>query len=79
MCNLYIYERVGFHWQLKNYIVLSVPVKNNVYSLNFKKKGKDKSHKNEITDCVYQISCMNCLATYVGKTKKILSVRINEQ
>ena len=42
------------------------------------KLGKDKTDKLEQMSFVYEISCSDCSATYVGETKRTLKTRINE-
>ena len=42
------------------------------------KLGKDSTNKWEQTNIVYKFNCKNCPATYIGKSKKALRVRINE-
>ncbi|EZA48463.1 hypothetical protein X777_13796 [Ooceraea biroi] len=39
---------------------------------------KDVLPVNVRTDVVYELSCMNCNATYVGKTSRQLKIRISE-
>ena len=45
------------------------------HSFPFKDKIKDKLKQSLV---VYQINCKQCEATYIGKTVRILSIRINE-
>ena len=41
-------------------------------------RGKDKLNKFQQPNKVYKLECMNCDASYVGESKRELSVRIKE-
>ena len=42
------------------------------------KLGKDKVNKFDQTNEVYKFTCKQCLATYVGESKRALGIRIGE-
>ncbi|EFN65835.1 hypothetical protein EAG_05269, partial [Camponotus floridanus] len=44
----------------------------------FIKVGKDKVEKDSRSNIVYKINCMNCDASYVGQTGRLLRTRIKE-
>ena len=39
---------------------------------------KDKQDREDITECVYKVPCVNCDKTYVGETGKKFGVRLHE-
>ena len=60
------------------YDVITIPIiekSNN----NLLIKAKDKSRKGENTNVIYKIQCEKCDATYVGQTKREVSIRVGEQ
>lgn len=42
------------------------------------KLGKDKPKKSEQTEVVYKFDCKGCPMSYIGETKRALSIRLNE-
>ena len=39
---------------------------------------KDKQEKEDLTECVYKVSCANCDKTYIGETGRKFGVRLQE-
>ncbi|XP_043467539.1 protein dopey homolog PFC0245c-like [Leptopilina heterotoma] len=71
-----LFENVSF--LLKNYNILTIPISNINMSHNLIVKYKDKNKKTENTNTVYKINCHDCSASYVGQSKRMVGVRINE-
>ena len=63
--------------KLKKYNVTTIPRFNNNLS-KLITRGKDNTALTEQTNVVYKLKCKNCDATYVGETKRKMSVRIKE-
>ena len=64
-------------FKIFEYNVNVIPKPNYLFN-NLIIRGKDKLNKFQQTPKVYQIECKDCDATYVGETKRELSVRISE-
>ena len=45
---------------------------------NLIKKGKDELELNKRTNVVYKFNCKDCVACYIGQTKRHLEIRIKE-
>jgi len=56
----------------------NVPVKPWKTLKNLLVNPKDKQEKEDITECVYKVSCANCDKTYVGVTGRKLGLRLHK-
>ena len=59
------------------YDVITIPIIEKSNS-NLVIKAKDKLKKGENTNVIYKIECEECDATYVGQTKREVSIRVGE-
>jgi len=39
---------------------------------------KDREETEQITECIYKVSCVSCDKTYIGETGRKLGVRLQE-
>jgi len=39
---------------------------------------KNKQEKEDLTECVYKVPCVNCDKTYIGKTERKFGVRLQQ-
>ncbi|EFN65192.1 hypothetical protein EAG_06580, partial [Camponotus floridanus] len=55
-------------------VVYNVPKKLNAII----KRGKDRLPTNNMTKVIYKLDCKNCNKSYIGQTKRHVSIRVKE-